>query len=66
MSIERRAFQSFYRSSPLAYSAFQIDEPCRHNQNLVGTFHGTSLLWSTHMKTTINQTDNYRRLAVPI
>ena len=29
------------------YRAFQIDKPYRHNQNLVGTLHGTSLLWST-------------------
>jgi len=35
------------------YSAFQIDEPHRHNQNPVGTFHGTSLLWSTDMKTAV-------------
>ena len=33
------------------YSAFQIDELHRHNQNLVGTLHATSLLWSTDMKT---------------
>ena len=29
------------------YRAFQIDKPYRHNQNLVGTLHATSLLWST-------------------
>jgi hypothetical protein len=28
-----------------AYSAFQIDKLHRHNQNLVGTLHATSLLW---------------------
>ena len=33
------------------YSAFQIDELHPHNQNLVGTFHATSLLWSTDIKT---------------
>ncbi|MCL2935979.1 MAG: hypothetical protein MGU50_05000 [Trichodesmium sp. MAG_R02] len=37
------------------YSAFQIDELHRHNQNLVGTFHGTSLLWSTDMKTAVTK-----------
>ena len=36
------------------YSAFQIDELHRHNQNLVGTLHATSLLWSTDIKTTVN------------
>ena len=35
------------------YSAFQIDELHRHNQNLVGTLHATSLLWSTDMKTAV-------------
>ena len=35
------------------YSAFQIDRLHRHNQNLVETFHRTSLLWSTEMKTTV-------------
>ena len=35
------------------YSAFQIYQPHRHNQNLVGTFHGTSLLWSAEMKTAV-------------
>ncbi|MCL2939225.1 MAG: hypothetical protein MGU50_23200 [Trichodesmium sp. MAG_R02] len=39
--------------SIFAYSAFQIDELHRHNQNPVGTFLGTSLLWSTDMKTAI-------------
>ena len=34
----------------VAYSTFEIDKPHCHNQNLVGTFHGTSLLWSTKMK----------------
>ena len=42
----------------LAYSAFQIDELHRHNQNLVGTLHATSLLWSTDMKTAVNSDDN--------
>ncbi|NEQ76156.1 MAG: hypothetical protein F6K23_25835 [Okeania sp. SIO2C9] len=32
----------------------QLDEPHRHNQNPVGTFHGTSLLWCTEMKTAVN------------
>ncbi|MCL2939616.1 MAG: hypothetical protein MGU50_25440 [Trichodesmium sp. MAG_R02] len=41
-------FNRFTSSS--AYSAFQIDELHRHNQNLVGTLHATSLLWSTDMK----------------
>jgi hypothetical protein len=36
------------------YSAFQIDELHRHNQNLVGTLHATSLLWSTDIKTAVN------------
>ena len=36
------------------YRAFQIDKPYRHNQNLVGTLHATSLLWSTKMKTAIS------------
>ena len=31
------------------YRAFEIYKPHRHNQNLVETFHGTSLLWSTKM-----------------
>ncbi|NET29947.1 hypothetical protein [Okeania sp. SIO1I7] len=35
------------------YSAFQIDELHRHNKNLVGTLHATSLLWSTDMKTAV-------------
>ena len=35
------------------YRAFEIDKPHRHNQNLVGTFHGTSLLWSTKMKAAV-------------
>ncbi|MCL2936775.1 MAG: hypothetical protein MGU50_09470 [Trichodesmium sp. MAG_R02] len=35
------------------YSTFEFDKPHRHNQNLVGTFHGTSLLWSTKMKTAV-------------
>ncbi|MDE5088666.1 MAG: hypothetical protein O4805_16615 [Trichodesmium sp. St16_bin2-tuft] len=33
-----------------AYSAFQIDELHRHNQNLVGRLHAKSLLWSTDIK----------------
>ena len=37
----------------ILYSAFQIDELYRHNQNLVGTLHATSLLWSTDMKTVV-------------
>ncbi|MDE5110022.1 MAG: hypothetical protein O4753_01630 [Trichodesmium sp. St7_bin2_1] len=32
-------------------SGFKIDELHHHNQNLVGTLHATSLLWSTNMKT---------------
>ncbi|MDE5083620.1 MAG: hypothetical protein O4859_21280, partial [Trichodesmium sp. St18_bin1] len=36
------------------YSAFQIDELHRHNQNLVGTLYATSLLWSADMKTAVN------------
>ena len=36
------------------YSGFQIDELHHHNQNLVGTLHATSLLWSTNMKTAVN------------
>ena len=35
------------------YSAFQIDELYRHNQNLVGTLHATSLLCSTDIKTAV-------------
>ena len=30
-----------------------MNEPHRHNQNLVGTLHATSLLWFTQMKTAI-------------
>ncbi|MDE5089173.1 MAG: hypothetical protein O4805_19430, partial [Trichodesmium sp. St16_bin2-tuft] len=37
------------------YITFQIDKPHCHNQNLVGTFHGTSLLWSTKIKTAVIQ-----------
>ena len=37
------------------YSTFQIDELYCHKQNLVGTLHATSLLWSTDMKTTVGQ-----------
>ncbi|MDE5112949.1 MAG: hypothetical protein O4803_01340, partial [Trichodesmium sp. St15_bin1_1] len=36
-----------------AYSAFQIDELHRHNQNLVGTLDARSLLWSTDMKNAV-------------
>ena len=36
------------------YSGFQIDKLHHHNQNLVGTLHATSLLWSTNMKTAVN------------
>ena len=36
------------------YSAFQIDELHRHNQNLVETLHAMSLLWSTDIKTAVN------------
>ncbi|MCL2936216.1 MAG: hypothetical protein MGU50_06325 [Trichodesmium sp. MAG_R02] len=35
------------------YSAFQIDELHPHNQNLVGTLHEMSLLWSTDMKNAV-------------
>ena len=42
----------------VSYSAFQIDELHRQNQNVVGTFHGTSLLWSTEMKTAVNMLNN--------
>ena len=35
------------------YSGFQIDELHHHDQNLVGTLHATSLLWSTNMKTPV-------------
>ena len=44
----------------LFYSAFQIDELHRYNQNLVGTLHATSLLWSTHMKNAVNPSINLR------
>ena len=37
----------------LFYSAFQIDELHRYNQNLVGTLHARSLLWFTNMKTAV-------------
>ena len=40
-------------SRKLFDSAFQIDELHRHNQNLVGTLHARSLLWSTDMKTAV-------------
>ena len=42
----------------VSYSAFQIDELHSHNQNLVGTLHVTSLLWSTDMKTAVNMLNN--------
>ncbi len=48
------------------YSAFQIDEPHRHNQNPVGTFHGTSLLWSTEMKTAVIIREESSRGAVEL
>ncbi len=35
------------KNIPNYYSTFQIDEPHHYNQNLVGTLHTTSLLWST-------------------
>ena len=35
------------------YSGFQIDKLHHHNQNLVGTLHATSILWSTDMKTVV-------------
>ena len=41
------------------YSAFQIDELHRHNQNLVGTLHARSLLWSTDMKTAVSSAQPY-------
>ncbi|MDJ0553844.1 MAG: hypothetical protein QNJ68_05275 [Microcoleaceae cyanobacterium MO_207.B10] len=37
----------------LSYRTFEIDEPHHHNQNLVGTLHKTSLLYSTEMKTAV-------------
>ncbi|MDE5081934.1 MAG: hypothetical protein O4859_11900 [Trichodesmium sp. St18_bin1] len=37
----------------VGYSAFQTDELHRHNQNLVGMLHATSLPWSTDMKTAV-------------
>ena len=45
------------------YSCFQIYELHHHNQNLLGTLHATSLLWSTNMKTAVskNCTDSNRR-----
>ncbi|NEQ36252.1 MAG: hypothetical protein F6K40_08105 [Okeania sp. SIO3I5] len=45
-----------------AYSAFQIDEAHRQNQNPVGTFHGTSLLWFTEMKTAVKKIKPENRL----
>ena len=35
-------------------SAFQIDKPHRHKQNLMETFLGRFILWSTEMKTAVN------------
>ncbi len=35
------------------YSAFQIDEPHRHNQNPVGANGHSPLQWSTEMKTAV-------------
>ena len=49
-NISRRLIRSVKFST---YSAFQIDELHRHNQNLVGTLHATSLLWSTDMKNAV-------------
>ena len=42
----------------LAYSAFQMNEPHRHNknQNLVGTLHATSLQWFTDFSGTVMKT----------
>ena len=47
------------------YSAFQIDELHRHNQNPIGTLYNKNefhvpfalrpTLWSTHMKTTVSR-----------
>ncbi|MDE5124580.1 MAG: hypothetical protein O4965_32990 [Trichodesmium sp. St19_bin1] len=42
-----------HRQGKQSYSAFQIDKLHRHNQNPVGTLHGTSLPWSTDMKTAV-------------
>ena len=39
----------------VSYGGFQIDELHHHNQNLVGTLHATSLLWSTNMKTAVGR-----------
>ena len=50
-------------SRKLFDSAFQIDELHRHNQNLVGTLHARSLLWSTDMKTAVNL--NQENLTLP-
>ncbi|NES07240.1 MAG: hypothetical protein F6K22_33275 [Okeania sp. SIO2F4] len=36
------------------YSAFQIDEPHRHHQNPAGAIRESPLLWSTEMKTAVN------------
>jgi hypothetical protein len=36
------------------YGTFEIDKPHRHNENFVGAFLGTSLLWSPELKTTEN------------
>ena len=45
----REAYNQF-----VVYSAFEIDKPHRHNQNLIRTFLGSSLLWSTEMKAAVN------------
>ena len=44
-------------------SHFYLKAIHRHNQNPVGTFLGTSLLWSTDMKTAITFVDN--RIVLP-
>ncbi len=45
----------------LAYSAFQIDEPHRHNRNLVGAIRESPLLWSTVQENRCKRVKNYRR-----
>ena len=42
-----------------------IDEPYRHNQNSVGTFYGTSLLWSTEIKSAVGVPTSIQRTNLP-
>ena len=59
----RQVFLSMKVFHPRIYVSFLFTIIHRHNQNPVGTFLGTSLLWSTDMKTAITFVDN--RILLP-